>query len=58
MNMNCCFCNKELIWGGDFSFEDYGLEGEGIVSNLSCPNNQCGAFFLVYKPIDDDSLHD
>tara|TARA_R110000744_G_scaffold186615_1_gene306018 strand:+ start:41 stop:205 length:165 start_codon:yes stop_codon:yes gene_type:complete len=36
-----CQCGKELIWGGDHDYEDCGVEGEGIVSNLSCPNNEC-----------------
>jgi len=45
--MNCWHCNHELIWGGDHDFEDYGMEDEGIVTNLSCP--ECGAFVLVYS---------
>ena len=36
-----CICAKELIWGGDHTYEDCGYEGEGIVSNLSCPNENC-----------------
>ena len=44
--MDCWHCNTELIWGGDHDFEDYGMEEEGIVSNLSCPN--CHAFVEVY----------
>ena len=47
--MNCWYCNTELIWGGDHDYEDYGMEGEGIVSNLSC--SECDAFVLVYYPI-------
>ena len=37
--MDCWHCGSELIWGGDHDYEDgdgYG-EGEGIVSNFSCP---------------------
>ena len=37
----CYFCDDELIWGNDYSFENYGYEGEGIVSTLTCSN--CGA---------------
>lgn len=48
--MNCWTCNSELIWGGDHDFEDYGMEGDGIVSNLSCP--ECGAFVLHHAPVD------
>ena len=44
--MNCWHCNHKLIWGADFNFEDYNLEGEGIVSTLSCSN--CEAHVEVY----------
>ena len=51
--MKCYHCNTELIWGGDFMFEDYGLEGDGIVSNLSCPD--CQSYVEVYSPIGEES---
>ena len=51
--MNCWHCKSDLIWGGDHSFEDHGMEGEGIVSNLSCQN--CPTFVLVYFDIDKDN---
>ena len=47
--MKCWHCNSKLIWGGDHNFEDYGLEDEGIVSNLSCPN--CPTTVEVYYNI-------
>ena len=50
--MNCWHCNTELIWGGDHDYEDYGIDEEGIVTNLSCPN--CDAFVEVYLPLDND----
>lgn len=34
----------------DFSFEDYGMEGEGIVQVFSCQN--CGADVECYVPLD------
>lgn len=49
--MNCWHCKFELIWGGDDSYEDYGLDGEGIVSNFSCSNNDCESSVIVYLPI-------
>jgi hypothetical protein len=52
--MECWHCEMELIWGGDHSYEDYGHEGDGIVSNLSCPNEECNCTVLVYYPIDDE----
>lgn len=35
-----CGC-RSAIWGADFSFEDFGYDGEGIVHILHCEN--CGA---------------
>lgn len=38
-----CFhcCERAVYWLGDFDFEDYGYEGEGIVQICKCSN--CGA---------------
>ena len=45
----CWFCGSEMIWGSDFSYEDYGLEGDGIVATLTCSG--CEAFAEFYtKP--------
>jgi len=47
-----CTCNKELIWGGDHTYEDYGEEGEGVVSNYSCLNEECSIdTVLTYETI-------
>lgn len=32
----CYMCGSEVIWQSDFSFEDYGIEGEGLISNWYC----------------------
>lgn len=48
--MKCWFCGSTLIWNNDFSFEDYCLEGEGIVTVLSCSG--CNAFFEGYQEIE------
>lgn len=38
----CFHCGeKAVIWQADFSFEDYGYDGEGIIHECSCSN--CGA---------------
>ena len=50
--MKCWHCNEEVIWGGDFDYEDYGMDGEGIVSNLSC--SKCSAFYECYLPIGEE----
>ena len=39
--MKCPKCEEELIWGGDDDYEDCGVEGDGIVSNNGCPNEEC-----------------
>tara|TARA_R110002020_G_scaffold423862_2_gene632993 strand:+ start:1390 stop:1551 length:162 start_codon:yes stop_codon:yes gene_type:complete len=44
--MKCYHCQNDVIWGGDHSFEDYGMDGNGIVTNLSCP--KCEAEYLIY----------
>ena len=36
--MNCCYCGSQLIWDNDFSLEDYGVEGDGIISVHHCSN--------------------
>ena len=52
-----CFCGKELIHSGDHMYDECGYEGEGIVSNLSCPNEECGVetVFVHYRIEDADS---
>lgn len=38
----CFHClHRAVIWDADFSFEDYCLEGEGLIHVLHCSN--CGA---------------
>tara|TARA_R110002096_G_scaffold8198_1_gene34478 strand:- start:1248 stop:1499 length:252 start_codon:yes stop_codon:yes gene_type:complete len=41
IDMKCPKCEKELIWGGDNDYEDYDKEGDGIVSNSTCTNDEC-----------------
>ena len=49
--MKCWCCGKEMVWGSDFSREDYGLDGEGIISNFSC---ECGATAEFYHPTEEE----
>ena len=52
--MNCWYCQKEMICGGDNSYEDYSIEKEdGIVANLSC--SSCEAFCYFHLPLGDKS---
>ena len=48
--MKCPKCEQELIWGGDNDYEDYGSEGDGIVSNNTCFNEECDVeSVIIYK---------
>ena len=47
--MECFYCGSSVIWCGDHDYEDYGLDGEGIVSNMTCSNSGgCGADYIIY----------
>lgn len=49
----CFHCGEEaVIWCADFSFEDYGIPGEGIVHVCRCTN--CGADIEYYISVDED----
>ena len=52
--MKCWFCNseKELVWNCDYTFEDFGVESDGIVTVLTCPN--CNASFEGYLPLNNE----
>jgi len=51
-NAKCNMCSEDLIWGGDHSYEDYGAEGEGIVGNYSCSNEDCSVEeILIYTKL-------
>ena len=44
-----CTCGTDLIWGGDHTYEDYCMAGDGMVTNYSCPNDECDVeTVLVY----------
>ncbi len=45
--MRCWHCGTEMVWGADFSFDDYGYDGDGIVSSFSCGNADCLAEAIV-----------
>jgi len=50
--MKCSLCLEELLWGGDHSYEDYGMEEDGIVSNYTCQNKECDVEgTLIYTKI-------
>lgn len=53
MMYECFHCgSRSVIWDNDFSFEDFGYDGEGIVHVCHCCN--CGAHIEYYISLDDD----
>ena len=54
--MKCWHCESDLIWGGDHDIEDLDTGGDGIVTNLSCSNEDCNTHVEIYHyfPLDDD----
>jgi hypothetical protein len=49
----CFHCgSRSVIWDNDFSFEDFGCEGDGIIHVCHCCN--CGAVIEYYIPLSDD----
>jgi len=53
--MNCYHCETELIWGSDNTFEDAGIDGEGILTALSCP--KCEAYVEVFKEYEEEEYN-
>lgn len=53
----CFHClSRSVIWDADFSFEDYGEDGEGIIHECHCAN--CGARIIYYVPIETEESED
>lgn len=50
--MKCPRCLYDVVWQSDFSYEDFDIEGDGIVSYYSCQN--CGVEMEVRYPLDFD----
>lgn len=48
---NCC--TKSVIWDNDFTFADYGIEGDEIVHVCHCTN--CGAEIYYFIRIDEEN---
>lgn len=59
MGYQCFHClSFSVCWDGDFDFEDFGYEGEGIVHMCHCAN--CGAEIEYRVPVrgDEDEAED
>ena len=50
----CFHCmTRNVIWDNDFSFEDMGYDGEGIVHIRHCEN--CGAYIEYQISLDEET---
>jgi hypothetical protein len=55
--MRCYLCDQELCWNNDFTYEDYCIDGDGMVVVLSCNNEQCDVDMVnVYVNNGDDEM--
>lgn len=51
--MICFNCGEDaVIWCNDLTFEDYQIDGDGIVHELHCTN--CGADIVYYCEEEDN----
>ena len=48
----CWNCGTEMIWDRELSFEEYGIDGEGIITVFTCPN--CNALAFFYTSLDEE----
>lgn len=47
----CFHCGKKtVVWDSDFTFEDYGYAGNGLIHECHCSN--CGAQIIYKIPYD------
>ena len=57
MGYQCFHClHNAVYWQADFSFEDYGMEGEGIVHVCKCAH--CGADIEYYIRLDEEETNE
>jgi hypothetical protein len=53
----CFHCGEKAVyWNADFTFEDFAIEGEGIVHCCTCSN--CGAEIEYFICLDTDKRED
>ena len=48
MKQRCLNCGKPVYWQNDFDYEDYCIEGDGVVSVWFCPS--CGTTITCEIP--------
>lgn len=52
----CFHCGqKSVVWDSDYDFEDYGLDGQGLIHSCHCTN--CGAKITYEIPIPEEEIN-
>lgn len=52
--VRCAFCGELMIWQNDFTYDDYCLDGEGIVSVYRCSECKTTAGFYHTEEEEDE----
>ena len=51
--MNCPQCSQTIIWQEEYEYEDYGVEGDGIIGTYNCVYKGCEVDDVyIFTPID------
>lgn len=54
----CFHCLTDgVVWDADFTFEDYGLDGDGIVQVCHCTNCEARIEYYISSEDTDDSKY-
>lgn len=47
--ISCYICGEELYWQNNFTYDEVGLEGNGILHTLYC--NHCESSYEIMQPL-------
>ena len=51
--MKCPQCSQTIIWLEEYDYENYGIEGHGVIGVYLCENKQCTVDDVyIFTPID------
>ncbi len=49
---SCFYCGGKLVWCGQNTLEELGIEGEGVADRLIC--SDCGSYAYFYLEDEED----
>ena len=51
--MKCPQCSQTIIWQEEYDYENYGIEGDGVIGVYVCENKKCTVDDIyIFTPID------